>query len=459
MNYRQFMAAVGSAAVTATLSIAPVAAQTTRTITLESGTVIPVKLRDTLSSTDSRKGDRFRATLESEDAARSLRLPLGSFIEGTVTAVRPMEGKEPGVIALSFDRVVLPNESTYAIHGSLIGLDNKSVSRESNGRLVAKPDQKNKTLMYAGFGAGAGLLIGALTKGNTILDTLIGGGLGYLLGTQDKSRGAPRDVVLKPNTELGVRLDRPVTYKELYDSREGSDPYVEPYRRNRTDTNDDTYRRNRTDTNDDTYRRNRTDTNDDTYRRNRADTNDDTYRRNRTDTNDDTYRRNRTDQNGDPVRTDRDRNYDRDADGRTTTGSTNRMLNQYTDVRDNGEPIRLYLNGREVSLQSGARPYFSNGTVMVPAAVVLRADALRYSTTESRFVVYAPDETFTGSFDSRIVTDRDNRRFTLPATIQRRNGTAFVPMQYLALVSGRRLNFDRDSQTVELGTSRSAIQR
>lgn len=435
MNYRHFIAAVGSVAITASLSIAPAASQTMRTITLESGTVIPVKLRDTLSSTDSRKGDRFRATLESEDAARSLRIPLGSTIEGTVSSVRPMEGRDPGVIALSFDRILLPNESSYPIHGSLIGLDNKSVTRESNGRLVAKPDQKNKTLVYAGYGAGAGLLIGALTKGNTILDTLIGGGLGYLFGTQDKSHGAPRNVVLKPNTELGVRLDRPVTYKEYYDPRQGSDPYVEPYRRNRNDTNDDTYRRNRNDTYDDTYRRNRTDTNDDTYRRNRYD------------------------RNGDPIRADRDRYNDRDTYDRSAAGSTNRLLTQYTDLHDNGEPVQINLNGRDVPFQSGARPYFSNGTVMVPAIPVLRADEIRYSMEGNRLVVYGPDETFTGSFDSRIVTGTDDRRLTLPATIQRRNGIVYVPMQFLALATGHSLSFDRDSQVIELGGSRAFIQR
>jgi hypothetical protein len=400
MNYRYCVAVMASAAVTATMMIspaAPCAAQNTRTVTLDAGTVIPVKLRDTISSTDSQKGDRFSATLQSEDAARSLRLPIGTIVEGTVSAVRPMEGKEPGVVALKFDRVILPNESSYPIQGSLIGLDNKSVTRGSDGRLTAKSDQKNKTLMYAGYGAGAGLVLGAITRGNTILDTLIGGGLGYLLGTTDKSRGAPRDVLLKPNTEMGVRLDRSITVN-YYDDRNSGDRNIDPDLRSRTD------------------------------------------------------------RNGDPDRTDRNRNRrdDRGAESGTTRDAGDyRVLNQYTDVRNNGEPIRVFLNGRRISFLSTDRPYFSGGTVMVPAIPVLKADNIRYSSTQSRFIADGPDETFTGAIDSRLATGAGDRRLTLPATIQRRNGTVYVPMQFLALVTGRALSFDRDTQTIEIGSPRS----
>jgi hypothetical protein len=328
-----------------------------------------------------------------------------------------MEGKDPGVVALKFDRVILPNESSYPIQGSLIGLDTKSVTRGSDGRLTAKPDQKNKTLLYAGYGAGAGLILGAITKGNTLLDTLIGGGLGYLLGTMDKSHGAPRDVLLKPNTEMGVRLDRSLTVK-YYDDRDSGDRYGDPDVRNRTDRYADPDLRNRTDR----------------------------YA--------DPDLRNRTDRNGDLDRTDRDRNR-RDDGSTSRNGADYRALRQYSDLHDNGEPVRVFMNGRRLSFLSTTRPYFSGGVLMVPAASILRADNVRYSSTEGRFVIYGPDETFTGTIDSRFVTGADGRRLTLPATIQRRDGTVFVPMQFLALATGLSLNFDRDTQTIEFGSTRA----
>jgi hypothetical protein len=209
--------AVLAAAVTWTSALAAVAQAQARTVTLDSGTVIPVQLNETLSSADSQKGDRFTATVrppsDNNNSAYAdySALPVGTKIEGIVNVARPMNGKDPGVLDLQFRRVRLPDGRSYPIEGSLIGLDNKSVTRTADGRLVAKPNHKHDRLTYVGYGAGAGLLVGLLTK-HTLEDTLIGGGLGYLFGSLQKSHSDARDVVLKPGTELGVRLDRRLTY-------------------------------------------------------------------------------------------------------------------------------------------------------------------------------------------------------------------------------------------------------
>ena len=398
MNYRKYATAMSGGAMAMTLllsQIVPAAAQTS-TITLDAGTVIPVKLRDSLSSSDSQKGDRFTATLQSQESARSLHLPVGTTIEGTVLGAKPMQGNNPGVISVGFDRVVLPNESTYPIHGSLIGLDDKSVTRASNGRLVAKADQKKKTLVYAGYGAGAGLLLGALTKGNTLLDTLLGGGLGYLAGTLDKNHGDPKDVVLKPNTEMGVRLDRSVKFSAYDDGRSSSSA-------------SDNYRR--------------------------------------------------TEGNGDTASSASDPNRDAYDDQTSDSQSANgtdpyQVLNQFTDIRDNGQTIRVVVAGRQLSFLPSARPFISNGVVMVPAVPVLKAAHDRYSYTSTQFTADGPAEALTAKFGSRVATGSANHRLILPAAVQRRNGTTYVPMQFLAVVTGQRLSFDRDSQTMELGGPR-----
>jgi len=401
MNYRQYRGGITQAAASATLLvflILPGFAQGTRNVTLTAGTVIPVKLQDKLSSTDSQKGDRFTATLQSEDAARSLNLPVGTMIEGTVSAVRSMQGQDPGILALSFNRMILPNESSYPIHGSLIGLDSKSVTRDRDGRLMAKSDHKNKTLLYAGYGAGAGLILGTITKGNTLLDTLLGGGLGYLFGSLDQSRGERKDVVLRPNTEMGVRLDRTVNLT-TYDDGSGYDNSNSPF-----------------------YHRTQTD-----RYGNRIDSGNDTNRDPYDDTSVD-Y------QNRDNLGT-----YD--------------VLNRYTNIEDNGEPISIFVNRRQMSFLSSARPFISNGVVMVPAIAILRAEHARYNYTSTQFTAFGPGEPLTGRFGSRIITGSGTHRFTLPAPIQRRNGTVFVPMQFLAIVTGQGLNFDPESRTMELGGS------
>ncbi len=427
MIYKNYRTALTGGAVAATLliaQIAPCAAQNTRTITLDSGTVIPVKLRETLSSTDSRKGDRFTAILQSDDTYRSLDLPRGTHIEGTVSSVRAMQGKDPGVISLHFNRVVLPNESSFQIQGSLIGLDDKSVTHSENGRLVAKSDQKNKTIMYAGYGAGAGLLLGAITKGNTILDTLVGGGLGYLFGSLDKNHGDPKDITLKPGTEMGVRLDHSVQITTYTDNSYGDSPL-------RTQTSDNNGRG--------TYK------NGEQIDRNRD--------------------QNGIDRNRDQNGIDRNRDQNGSDNGRdvydtTTLGhqsvsdsDTYRVLSSFTDVRDNGQPVRVNVNGRPLAFMNSARPFISNGIVMVPAVPVLKAAHVRYSYTSGKFTADGPGEPLTVTTGSRIATGSNTHKFTLPATVRRQNGTLYVPMQFLAIVTGERLSFDRDSQTMELGSS------
>jgi len=459
MNLNRFAYTAMCAAVAGSLLVCPTVhttAQGMKTVTIDAGTVIPVKLRDTLSSTDSHTGDRFTATLQSEDAARSLNLPVGTNIEGTVSAVRSMQGSEPGVLSLSFDRMILPNESSYAINGALIGLDDKSVTRASNGRLVAKADHKNKTLLYAGYGAGAGLILGALTKGNTILDTLIGGGLGYLLGSLDKSHGNPKDVVLKPNTELGVRLDRSVRVKFYDDGSRNAGSDATDNRQSHTNRNGDSTG-SRNDPNRDPY-------DDSTSSRNNAD-------RDRYDDSTRSGNNANRDRYDDPTGSRNDSNRDRDRDSTGSRNDSNRdpydesstdnraaagldtygVLNRYTDIEDNGQPVRVVVNGRQLSFLTSARPFISGGNVIVPAIPVLKAAHGRYTYTSTQFTAYGPGESLTGTFGSRVVKGSGTHRFTLPATIQRRNGTIYVPIQFMALVTGQKLSFDRESQTMELG--------
>jgi len=193
-------------------------AMAARTLRLDAGSVIPVRLNDTISSTESRKGDSFTTTVKSDNTSDNYGLPSGTKIEGIVQDVRPMKDKDPGILDVSFQRIRLPDGHSYSIDGSLIGLDSKSVDRKSDGRLVAKPSHKNDRLTWVGYGAGAGLIVGLLTK-HTLEDTLLGGLLGYGAGALQKGHTDARDIVLKPGTEMGVRLDRTATLTTYNEDR------------------------------------------------------------------------------------------------------------------------------------------------------------------------------------------------------------------------------------------------
>jgi hypothetical protein len=188
----------------------------TRNATLNAGTVIVVHLDEALSSKEATKGDKFKATVkenDNSDTTNAWDLPAGTQIEGVVRLVRPKKDKQPGVLDLAFQRLILPDGRTYRMQGSLINLNNKYVTRDKNGRLTAKKGHRTDRLTFVGYGAGAGLLVGLLTdRKNVIRDTAIGAGLGYLYGALEKDRSKVNDVTLKEGTEMGVRLDSRLTY-------------------------------------------------------------------------------------------------------------------------------------------------------------------------------------------------------------------------------------------------------
>lgn len=179
--------------------------------TIETNTVVPFTLQTSLSSSTSRLGDPFVAMVKTSGEADYLGLPVGTKLHGHVSEVRAKTSGAPGVLGLTFDRVELPNGNRYAIDGSLIGLDNKSVVN-NDGKLTARNDAPDD-LKYVGYGAAAGILVALATDRNVLTDGLIGAALGYLLGLSQVDKTKYNNVSLKTGTEFGVRLDRDLMFR------------------------------------------------------------------------------------------------------------------------------------------------------------------------------------------------------------------------------------------------------
>jgi hypothetical protein len=190
-----------------------------RQSTLPAGSVLKVRLDDTIGSDRSQRGDRFTATVSSDS---SYGLPSGTRVEGVVTDAQPARSNKPGMLDVDFRTLRLPDGESYRIAGSATSLDSNSVQRSSDGRLVARSGS-NKTKFIA-YGAGAGFLIGSML-GSNIKGGLVGAAAGYLYGQSQKNKGNGHEVVLKPGTEFGVRLDQRValasTRTSPYRSRVG----------------------------------------------------------------------------------------------------------------------------------------------------------------------------------------------------------------------------------------------
>jgi len=183
----------------------------TKTLMLDSGTVIPVVLSTNLSSNNSKEGDKFSAMVDTKGEANYAGIPKGSSILGHVSLARPKTSKDPGVLGLDYDALLLPDGSRVSVQGSQIGLDDKSVEMK-DGKFVAKGVKSNDH-KSVWIGAGAGAVLALITKGNILTDTVVGAALGYLYDTLHLGGSTNKDVMLKAGTEVGVRLDQDLIAK------------------------------------------------------------------------------------------------------------------------------------------------------------------------------------------------------------------------------------------------------
>ena len=182
--------------------------------TLYRATVIPVKLDTDLSSNESRRGDTFTASLDSTNGVYG-NLPGGTKIEGRVVTATKKNGDDPGMLEVSFDRLIMPDGRTQELSGTLVSLEDKDIKTDADGRIVATGKAKDNRGVYAGIGAGAGVLLGVLsgdnTKGN-VTKGLLGGLLGLGAGELEKNKAkGVRDVKLEKGSKFGVRLDEDLT--------------------------------------------------------------------------------------------------------------------------------------------------------------------------------------------------------------------------------------------------------
>ena len=106
----------------------------TRRITLNRGTVLPVRLDNTISSRDSQPGDRFTATLDTS----SYDLPAGTRVVGEIKEAIPAQRGKPGVVDMDFRQIELPDGQRFPIDGSLISMDSKNVIRHADGTVEAR---------------------------------------------------------------------------------------------------------------------------------------------------------------------------------------------------------------------------------------------------------------------------------------------------------------------------------
>ena len=164
------------------------------------GTNLKVRLNDTLSSKESRAGDKF--TVYVIDPARFNEATVRGHIRSIVKSGR-IKGRT--TMNLSFDSVTLSDGRTGTLHGYVSRVYGDGGRTDEEGG-VQSGSRGNQTVKRTGIGAGAGAIIGAIAGGGK--GAAIGMILGGAGGAGSVAMKGGKELKLESGTEMLVHVTR-----------------------------------------------------------------------------------------------------------------------------------------------------------------------------------------------------------------------------------------------------------
>ncbi len=167
-------------------------------LVVPAGTVITVRLSQSVGSKISQPGQSFSATVAQPVAVEGKTvIPAGATASGTVVDAKPLGRFKGGaVLELKLDSVT--------VNGAPQQISTAAVMRTEKGK-------GKRTAVMAGGGAGLGALIGGLAGGGK------GAAIGALAGAGAGTGGAAftgnKDIVIPAESALSFKLTQPVEVK------------------------------------------------------------------------------------------------------------------------------------------------------------------------------------------------------------------------------------------------------
>ncbi len=153
------------------------------------GTDLKVRINDTLSTKDSRIGDRFTATVIDPSRFDEAR------ITGHVSSINK-SGKIKGRTSmnLAFDSIELRDGRRGVLHGYVTRVYGDDSGRSDNEGGVESGSRTNQTVKRAGIGATVGAIVGGIA----------GGGKGAAIGLIVGGAGGAGSLAIKGSKELKI---------------------------------------------------------------------------------------------------------------------------------------------------------------------------------------------------------------------------------------------------------------
>ena len=164
------------------------------------GTQLRVRLNDTLSSKESRAGDRFTATVVNPSRYDE------ATVSGRIRSIRK-SGRVKGrtTMTLAFDSIRLADGRSGVMRGEVLRVyDSGSNKVDEEGR-VQSGSRGKQTLKRSGIGAVAGAVIGGIAGGGkgAAIGTIVGGAAGAGSIAVDGSK----ELKIESGTEMLVRVN------------------------------------------------------------------------------------------------------------------------------------------------------------------------------------------------------------------------------------------------------------
>lgn len=164
------------------------------------GTDLKIRLNDTLSSKDSRAGDKFTATV----------INPSRFDEGRVyghvrSIVKSGRIKGRTTMNLAFDSITLSDGRSGTLHGYVTHVYGDKGRTDNEGG-VQSESRGRQTIKRSGIGAGAGTILGAIIGGGK--GAAIGMIVGGAAGAGSLAMNGGKELKIENGTEMLMHVTR-----------------------------------------------------------------------------------------------------------------------------------------------------------------------------------------------------------------------------------------------------------